>query len=107
MEDEIFGAEGEGTLHFPTQGLDGVGPHRSGLAAEIDQVAGVNDQRRAGVKGAQLLHAVTVLRRKDASSPHAGAGREDLEGVGADGAGALGGTEDSARCGQMNAYAAG
>ncbi len=61
MQNQILGAEREGALYLATQGPDGVGPHRLRLAAEVDQVAGVDDQRRAGVERAQLRHAVAVL----------------------------------------------
>ena len=45
MDNEIFRAQGERTFYLPTKRLHGFAADFLRLAAEIDQVAGVDDQR--------------------------------------------------------------
>ena len=60
MEDEVFGAEGECAVDLAAKGGDRVAADFLRLAAEIDEITGMDDQRRAVVFGAEALHLVAV-----------------------------------------------
>ena len=105
MEDEVFGAEGQGAFDFAAKGGDGLVADGIGLAGEVDEIAGVDDERAAVVLAAEGAHLLAVGRGKLSGAPHAGTGREDLEGVGAQFMSALSGAEDAAGSGEMNADA--
>src|SRR5215831_4524475 len=83
MENEVFGAEHEGALDFAAKGHDALLAKISGLAADVDQVAGVDDQRANVEFCALRAHALSLFGVDLLWTPHAGAGGEDLEGVGA------------------------
>ena len=105
MEDEIICAEGEGAFDFATECGDALFADRFRLAAYVDEVAGVNDQRRKLVFGAEGVHALALRGIDFGGAPHARAGGEDLESVGADLAGALSGFGGAACGAQVDADA--
>ena len=105
MEDEVFGAEGESADDFFPESGNGFLANEVGLAAEIDEVAGVDDEGEAVVVAAEAAHLVAVGGLQRGGAPHAGAGGEDLEGVRADLMGALGGAKDASGGGEMDADA--
>ena len=107
MQHQILGAQGEGALDLGAKGGDAFRANLLGLAADVNQIAGVNHQRADIEFGAQLLHAGALFRVDFGSAPHARAGGEDLQGVGADFAGALDGVGCAAGCAEMDADALG
>jgi hypothetical protein len=107
MEDEVFSAEGEGALDFAAEGRDGFLADDIRLAAEVDEVAGVDDEGGAVELGAEGAHLFAMGGLELGGTPHAGAGGEDLKGVGADLMRALGGAKDASGGGQMDADAGG
>ena len=84
MEDEVVGAEGEGALDFTAHAHDTFFTDDLRLAAEIDQVAGVDGEGADFIFGAEFMHALGLDEINAGGPPHAGAGGKDLEGVGAD-----------------------
>jgi len=107
MQHQVLCAEGEGTLDLAAKGRDAFGANFIGLAADINQVAGMDDQRADVELGAQLLHADALFGIDFGGAPHARAGGENLQGVCADFAGALDGVGCAAGCAEMNADALG
>ena len=83
-------------LDLAAKGGDRVAADFFGLAAEVDEIAGVNDQRRAVIFCAQPLHLVAVGGGDLRGTPHARAGGKYLKSVGAHCLGAFGGGEDPA-----------
>ncbi len=61
MEDEVIGAEGERALDFLAKAGDAFGAHLFGLAAEVDEIAGVNHERRDVMRGPQFAQAGSLL----------------------------------------------
>src|SRR5258708_3992787 len=84
MEHEIFRAKRESALDLSAKSDDALLAHFLVLAAHVHQIAGVNDQRAYVVLGAQGTHTLALLGIDLGRLPHARAGGEDLEGVGAD-----------------------
>ena len=62
MEDEVLGAEGEGVLDFAAEGGGGAGADALGLAAEVDEVAGVDARpgRCRAARGASRILAASA-----------------------------------------------
>ncbi len=81
MQDKILRTEVQGALNLSAKSDDALLPHLVVLAADVDQVAGVDDEWTDVVFGAQLLHAGGFLWFNLGRAPHAGARREYLEGV--------------------------
>jgi len=84
MEDEELRAKGQGALDLSAKGCDGVGAHGLRLAADVDEIAGVDGNGANAELGAQLAHLERVGWLDCGGPPHAWAGGEDLEGVGTD-----------------------
>lgn len=99
----MLGAERESAVDLAAKGGYRVATYLFGLTAEIDQVACVDDQRRAVVFDTQPLHLLAVVGGDLRRSPHARARREYLEGVRAHCLGAVGGGEDAAGCREVHA----
>ena len=81
MEDEVFGAECEGSLDLAAEGSGGVEADGFGLAAEVDEVAGVDGDGADVVFGSEFAHLCGVFRFDGGGLPLTGARGEDLEGV--------------------------
>ena len=105
MQDQVFGAEGEGALDLPAEGGNGLLAEEGGLAAQVDEIAGVDDEGKTVVVLAETAHLGAVVLRQGLGAPHAGARGEDLEGVRAEFVGTLGRAEDAAGGGEMHADA--
>ncbi len=103
MEDEVLGAEGEGALDLSSKSQNGVGADGFGLAAEVDEIAGVDGDGADVVQGAELAHPGGVFGFDRGGAPHAGAGGEDLEGVGAGFDGAVDGGPAASGGAEMDA----
>ena len=84
MEDEVIGAQRKCALDFAAEAGNTLLANQLGLAADVYQVAGVNRKRRDVVFGAELVHALGLRGVNGRRAPHARAGGEDLEGVGAE-----------------------
>src|SRR5262249_52489883 len=84
---------------------DGFRPHFPRLAAEIDQIADVDDERLDVELLPQLAEPPAVCSRRRAGPPHARARRKDLEGVGSDLVGTLRSAPDASGSGEMDADA--
>ena len=102
MEDEVFCAERECALDFAAKGSNAFFAHLLRLAADVDQVAGVDDQGTNIERRAQLPHAFGLLGVDLGRAPHARARRKNLKGVGADLACALDGIRSAASRTQMH-----
>ncbi len=107
VKDEVFCAEGEGALDLAAEGDDGVGADGFGLAAEVDEVAGVDGDGGDVELGAEVAHLGGVGGGDGGGTPLAGAGGEDLEGVGASLDGAVDGGPDASGGADVDADAAG
>jgi len=83
MEDEELRAQGQRALDLAAKGSDGVGAHGFGLATDVDEITGVDGHGADVELGAQLAHLFCVGGFDRRGAPHARAGGEDLEGVGA------------------------
>src|ERR1700683_2835296 len=105
MKDEIFGAELERALDLAAKASDALLANLACLAADIDQVTGVDDERANVVFDAQLAHAMGLLWIDLGRAPHTRARRKDLEGVGADLTRALNGIRGASRSAKMHADA--
>ena len=82
VDHQIFSADGDGALQFAAEGIDGFRPDYRVERCEVDQIVGVDDERREAetlAGGAQELDLQGV---GNAGAPHAGTGGEDLEGGG-------------------------
>ncbi len=84
MEHQVFGTQLERALNLSAKGGDALFANLIGLAANIDQVARVDDQRAYVELGAKLFHAGGLRWVNLGSTPHTRAGGKDLESVGAD-----------------------
>ena len=105
MEDEVLGAEGEGAFDFAAEGLRRVDADGLGLAAEVDEIAGVDGDGADVVLGAQGEHFGGVLGLDGRGLPGAWAGGKYLEGVGAGLDRAIDGGPDAAGGADVDAYA--
>src|SRR5215469_4562664 len=83
MQDQILGAEHQGSLYFPAKGRDGVLQEAFRDAGEIDEVVGVDHQRLEIVFLAQPPHLVTLRTRQLVWLPLARTRREDLKRIAA------------------------
>ena len=71
MEDEIVGTQGQSALDFSAEGDDGFLADLARLAAEIDEIAGVDRHRSAVIFDAELLKLLGVRRIDARGAPHA------------------------------------
>jgi hypothetical protein len=84
MQDEELSIEGQGALDFAAKRRNGVATHGFGLAADINKIAGVDGNGADVELGAQVAHLLRVSGLDRRCAPHARAGGEYLEGIGAD-----------------------
>ena len=107
MENEILGAQDQRTLDLAAKTGNAFLANLRRLAANVDQVAGVDDQRADVKLGPQLAHPLRLLRVHLRRAPHPRARGEDLEGVRANLPRAFDGVRRSTRRPQMYANALG
>ena len=94
MQDQELSAEGERALDFSVKGNDAFFAYFLGLAANVDEVTGMDHQRANVELGAKFFHPRGLLGVDFGGAPHARAGGKYLESVGANLRGAL----DSVGC---------
>ena len=82
MDDEILGADRVGALEFAAEGVDRTFSDDGIERSQVDQVAYMNGQRREIVLFAGFAEGADIGGCWRDRSPHAGAGGEDLEGIG-------------------------
>src|SRR5580658_1934351 len=105
MQDQILGAEGQGPLDLAAKRHHALLAEVLGLAADVNQIASMNDERPDFVLRTKFLHSLALTRIRLGRAPHARARGKDLQGIGADLFGALHGVRCSARRAQMHSNA--
>src|SRR6202790_3239553 len=84
MKHQVLGAKSQRALNLTAKGFNTLPADIVSLAAHVDKVAGMDDERADVVLGAQCTHALALLRIDLGGVPHARAGRKNLECVSAD-----------------------
>ena len=102
MKNKIFGAQRKRALDLAAKCDGAFSPYLFVLAAYIDEVTRVDDQRSHVELFAHGAHLLSLLGSNARSMPHARTGREYLEGVRADLSGSLNGLPRSAGGAQVD-----
>ena len=84
MQNQVFGAECQGALDLAAKRHDALLTKLGRLAADVDQVAGMNHERADVVFSADSPHALGLLRVDLLRPPHPRTRRKDLQCIRAD-----------------------
>ena len=82
VENQVFGSDGRSAVQFPPERLNGFRADVGVEAGQVGQVVVVDDERRNVQPFASGAEAADIVGVRPRSAPHAGAGREDLKGIG-------------------------
>lgn len=80
--DQVFGADQQGTFNFKLESLDRFFANDRGRRSKVDQITVVDDEGEDIVLVALGLQEFYLCRVRAFSAPHAGAGGENLQGIG-------------------------
>ena len=84
VDNQVLGADGGGALDLGAEAGDGAGADEGIEGGEVDEIVDVDGERAEVVALADFLQQADLAGVGRACAPHARAGGEDLEGVGAE-----------------------